>query len=161
MGIGLLPIVTYNEIEGIIRNFYWGYSTGGRHILISWAHHKKTKAIGRLEFRHATGANENLFFKLWWRLINNPSTLWVQILKVKYFPRCHLPSPKSTDVLASDTEFRTSKSKLLNNIVWTTINGKRTCYFLCSLSLNAATSSPKATRVSIKSRDGWPINSTR
>ena len=78
MGIRLFPKATCNKMEGIMRNFYWEYSAGSRHLFLeSWAHLQKAKAIGRVGFRHITAANESLFLKLGWRLIKSPIALWV------------------------------------------------------------------------------------
>jgi len=43
--------------------------------LRSWDYLKKPKAVGGMGFRHVKEANESIFLKIRWRIINKPRTL--------------------------------------------------------------------------------------
>jgi hypothetical protein len=81
----LLPQGVCNKIEKLMRNFIWGSAEENQSWhSVSWDNICKPKNQGGLGIRRIKHYNQALLMKLAWNIINNPSAMWVKILKAKY-----------------------------------------------------------------------------
>lgn len=74
-------------LDSVLSDFWWGKSSRGRKI--HWgAWHKLTlqKGMGGMGFKDFESFNVALLAKQFWRLLNNPNSLWAKVLKGLYFP---------------------------------------------------------------------------
>lgn len=87
MGIFKLPDSICDELTKLTRNFSWGSEKGKRKAhWKSWDCITKPKHCGGLGFRDFRLFNQALLARQAWRLIENPHSLCVQVLKAKYYP---------------------------------------------------------------------------
>lgn len=64
MSMGILPKQTIAFMERYMRNFYWGFSNGGRHCFLkAWDALKLPKSEGGLGFRDLTCMKKSLLMK--------------------------------------------------------------------------------------------------
>lgn len=71
-----------------VARFYW--SSNGKSRGIHWKKWEvltKNKSDGGLGFKDFADMNSALLAKQAWRVIQNPDSLWVRVLKATYFPR--------------------------------------------------------------------------
>nr|GEW86844.1 reverse transcriptase [Tanacetum cinerariifolium] len=88
MNIFLLPDTLIDDIHIALNCFWWG--DGFKANPVRWCSWEKMcflKFRGGLGFRHFGVFNRSLLAKQVWRLITNPTTLAVKVLKAHYFPR--------------------------------------------------------------------------
>ena len=79
-----------NEIETLIRKFWWGYRGEQRKIhWVAWDKMCKPKGEGGMGFRELGKFNDLLLAKKIWRLANNEESLH-KIFKAKFFPNCSI-----------------------------------------------------------------------
>ncbi|KAK3222290.1 hypothetical protein Dsin_009315 [Dipteronia sinensis] len=91
-----LPKGLTNEIHRLCARFWWG--TGNKHKKIHWCTWKrmcKPKIEGGLGFRDLETFNRALFAKQCWRILKNPGSLAVKVLKVCYFRNGNFIEAKS------------------------------------------------------------------
>jgi hypothetical protein len=90
-----LPRGLYLHINTMLRKFWWGSKEGERKpSWVSWKEMCKPKNMGGLGFRDIELFNLALLARQGWRLLQNPETLSVKILKARYYP--------STDLLHAE-----------------------------------------------------------
>ena len=91
MHLFLFPKSICNAMSADIANFWWGNSDDkNKTHWLAWRKLCKNKDEGGMSFRDFHGFNLSLLAKQCWRILRNPTALWVRILKVKYFMDCHL-----------------------------------------------------------------------
>ena len=81
-----IPKSICDDIEGIMRKFWWGQR--GRESKIAWVCWKKickSKLNGGMGFRNLQAFNLAMLAKQGWRLISNPNSLVAQLYKAKYY----------------------------------------------------------------------------
>lgn len=86
MSCFLIPSTLLQEIEKLVRQYWWG---GGERSM-SWLPWKllcQTKGNGGMGFKDLTCFNLAMLSKQGWRLITKPSSLFSRLLKARYFPR--------------------------------------------------------------------------
>ncbi|KAL6201844.1 hypothetical protein ACLB2K_025556 [Fragaria x ananassa] len=82
-----LPITTCKEFNSILSNFWWGSNQNGNKLhWKSWDLLCKPKEAGGMGFRNLEHFNMSLLAKQCWRIIQEPESLWVKVLKGRYFP---------------------------------------------------------------------------
>ena len=87
MSCFLLPKGLYDEIEGMMRRFWWGQREKESKIAwVSWKDLCKFKLKGGMGFRNLQAFNLAMLAKQGWRLLSNPHSLIAWIYRAKYFP---------------------------------------------------------------------------
>ncbi|XP_038701871.1 uncharacterized mitochondrial protein AtMg00310-like [Tripterygium wilfordii] len=81
-----IPKVTGEEINRIIRKFWWGNADNNSIHWICWNEMCSAKGDGGLGFKDLDLFNLALLAKQGWRLLQNPSSLAARVLKGKYYP---------------------------------------------------------------------------
>ena len=88
MSIHRLSKDTYNRIDRIIRDFWWGNTAEVRKLhTIAWDTICQPKEIGGVSIRKTEQFNQALLAKQYWRINQNPQSLLATTLKGKYFPK--------------------------------------------------------------------------
>ena len=83
------PISLCSELDSLIAKFWWGKSGGDKGIhWVSRAVLGLPKSERGMGFRSFCDFNDALLAKQCWRLIQEPNSLWAQVLKTRYFPHC-------------------------------------------------------------------------
>ncbi|WCJ29423.1 LINE-1 retrotransposable element ORF2 protein [Euphorbia peplus] len=81
----LLPLSTCKVLDGLNRQFLWGAKDGERRMsLVKWDSVCQNRRDGGLGIKGAHDMNLALLSKLGWRIITEPQTLWVTVLRSKY-----------------------------------------------------------------------------
>ena len=76
-----------NELNSLIRNFWWGQRDKERKLAwLAWEKMCIPKAEGGMGFKDLKAFNLALLAKQGWRLIQNTESLAHRVLKAKYFP---------------------------------------------------------------------------
>jgi hypothetical protein len=82
-----VPISVIRAIRSLQRNFLWhGHQDNKKWALVGWDKLCKPKKFGGLGLRDPGKLNQVMGAKMWWRWLQHPTELWVQIWKQKYAP---------------------------------------------------------------------------
>ncbi|KAH1046922.1 hypothetical protein J1N35_037706 [Gossypium stocksii] len=92
----MIPKGLCDEIEGMVRQFIWGASSGNRKIaLVSWDSLCQPKSNGGLGLRSLQDHNTSFMMKLGFKLLIDESSLWVKVLRSKYRVQKGIPESLS------------------------------------------------------------------
>lgn len=87
MNCFLLPRGLCQQIDTMLRKFFWGSKEGKRKVAwVSWEVLTMPKYMGGLGFRDTQLFNLAMLAKQAWRIIQDPQSLSARILKSVYFP---------------------------------------------------------------------------
>ena len=87
MGCFLLPKGLCEDLEGMMRNFWWGQRHHKSKIAwVSWSKMCKSKFEGGMGFRGLQAFNLAMLAKQGWRMMSHPSSLMARLYKAGYFP---------------------------------------------------------------------------
>ncbi|KAK9987792.1 hypothetical protein SO802_028031 [Lithocarpus litseifolius] len=131
MGCFLLPKGLCEEIEGMVRNFWWGQRNNeSKMAWVGWSKMCKSKLEGGMGFQDLQAFNLAMLAKQGWRMLFNSSSLMTRMYKAKYFPNGDIlnaslgnqPSyawksiHKSLEVLKQGTGWRVGSGKKIH--IW-------------------------------------------
>jgi hypothetical protein len=86
-----LPVTLCEELEQLIRYFWWGEERGQRKMhWVAWEKLLQPKRQGGLGFRDLRKFNQALLARESWRLLQFPDSLYVRVLDAKYYPNGEL-----------------------------------------------------------------------
>lgn len=81
-----IPTGVYNDMDGIVRKFWWqtDHNKGKYMALKAWDKICKPKREGGFGLRKFKDINSALLAKLGWKVAGNEQTLWTNMLRSKY-----------------------------------------------------------------------------
>lgn len=85
------PMGLCNDIESLIRKFWWGQNVDRRKIhWVKWETLFQSKFVRGMSFKDLVLFNEALLVKQAWRLLHNKDSLFYRVFKSKFFPSCSI-----------------------------------------------------------------------
>ena len=82
-----LPKKLCSDLEGIIRNFWWGHKGATKKVhWMKWSSLCWPKSLGGMGFCELMKFNEALLARQVWRLLHNKESLFHKVFKAKFFP---------------------------------------------------------------------------
>ena len=91
MGVGRLPLTLCDDLNRMVRNFWWGASKGKRKThWQAWPKIQRHKLSSGLGFRDFRVFNQALLAWQAWRLLTKPESLCSRVLKARYYPEGRL-----------------------------------------------------------------------
>ena len=85
----------YEEIEGMIRKFWWGQRQDESKIpWVSWEKMCRAKSNGGMGFRNLQAFNLAMLMKQGWSLLSNPNSLCAKVFKARYYPNGNVLNSK-------------------------------------------------------------------
>ena len=126
MGCFKLPLGLCDDIEVMIKKFWWGQRGNRRKIhWIRWSELTKSKIVGGMGFRNLAYFNDALLAKQAWRFLHNKETLFYKVFKAKFFPNHSiLEAKKSSTGSYAWKSILHGRDVILDGACWRVGNGK-------------------------------------
>ena len=125
-----LPIGLCQDIEMLIKKFWWGQRGDRRKIhWRKWEVLCKPKLEGGLGFMDLCKFNEAMLAKQIWRLTSNTDSLFYKVFKAKYFPNGNVFEARSATGSFAWKSILRSKNLIERNAHWRIGNGNSTRIF--------------------------------
>ena len=123
----LLPKTMCNDLERMMRNFWWGQrNQESKMTWVSWKKMCKSKLYVGMGFQNLQVFNLALLAKQGWRILTNPNPLVARVYKAKYFSYDDILSSKIGSNPSYDwRSIHNSLQVLKEGIRWRVGNGKR------------------------------------
>ena len=121
-----LPQKISHQIDKMSCNFLWGDTDhhSGYHT-VKWETVTLPKEAGGLGIPSTQHRNHAILMNQAWRLYTNPTTLWAQVLKAKYFPHATLfTSPRNSRGFHIWITFLLEAQLILKGMSWIVGNGQ-------------------------------------
>ena len=97
MGWFKIPMGLCNEIEALIKIFWWGQRDDRRKIhWIKWDDLTKSKDVGGMGFRDLAKFNDSLLTKQAWHILHNQNSLSYKVFKARFFPNSTIMEAKES-----------------------------------------------------------------
>lgn len=97
MGCFKLPLGLCNDIEVLIKIFWWGQRGEWRKIYrLQWDEMTKSKMVGSMGFQDLALFNDSLLAKQTWCLLHNTDSLFYKVFKARFFPNCLIMEAKES-----------------------------------------------------------------
>ena len=92
-----LPKGLIEELETLIRKFWWGYNgENKKEHWVKWERLCEDKEKGGLGFKDIEKFNDSLLAKQVWHMLNNPDSLCHRVFKSRFFPDCSILEAKDS-----------------------------------------------------------------
>jgi hypothetical protein len=126
MGVFKLLASVCDDLEQLIRNYWWGSEKGKRKIhWIGWPRLLRPKSQGGMGFKDMRLFNQSLLARQAWRLINFPNSLCARVLRARYHPNGDLIDTVFTGNPSSTwTAIVYGLELLKKGVVWRVGNGR-------------------------------------
>ena len=94
-----LPKGLIQEIETLIRKFWWGYGGDNRKIhWVRWERLCEVKEVGGMGFKEIEKSNDPILAKQVWRMMNNHDSLCYRVCKARFFPNGSILDAKESSL---------------------------------------------------------------
>ncbi|CAJ2675557.1 unnamed protein product [Trifolium pratense] len=115
-----IPKSCLNDIQRIQRNFIWGeYDNVRKYHAVKWSDLTKPKSMGGLGIRNLEIMNQACLLKLGWKIKNDSSDFWCDVLRGKYgmasFDNDEAAKPSSSSTWKTLVQL---KHHLSHNMFW-------------------------------------------
>lgn len=85
MATSLIPKKVLQKLTITMKNFWWGHSKDvQKPHFINWKRFEQPKEVGGLGVRTLQHINKAMIAKLIWKLLENDTCLWCQLMRAKY-----------------------------------------------------------------------------
>ncbi|KAK9985868.1 hypothetical protein SO802_030819 [Lithocarpus litseifolius] len=119
------PDFLYEELTGMIRNFWWGQRRDEKkEAWMSWDKLCESKEKSGMGFKQLKQFNLGLLAKQSWRLQMQHNSLAYRVLKAKYFPNCDfIHAPLGTNLSFTWRSIRAAEELVKFGLRWRIGNG--------------------------------------
>ena len=94
-----LPKGLIQEIETLIRKFWWGYGGDNRKIhWVRWERLCEVKEVRGMGFKEIEKSNDPILAKQVWRMMNNRDSLCYRVCKARFFPNGSILDAKESSL---------------------------------------------------------------
>ena len=120
-----LPVTLCNDIEQLIRKFWWGHRGNQRKIHWSkWSTLCLPKDLGCMGFKELQKFNDAMLAKQVWRLLENKKTLFHRFSRKFFFPNGNIFTAKEGNGSFAWKSILIGREVIKKGVIWRVGNGK-------------------------------------